>query len=130
MEVFMTFILLKLFFSLFGPLMLGLAGAAVNGYIACRDLEVVLKVFKKSSIVTSYAGVWAGGSFFSRSVLSMVVAGSVIWPGKHIRNGSLDAQELACLPGPIKLRMKWSVGLVMGGVGWLFFVFLVLKFST
>lgn len=126
----MTLILLKLFFSLFAPLALGLAGAGVNSYVACRDLEVVLKVFKKSPIVTSYADVWAGGSFFSRSALSMVVAGSVMWPYKHIRNGSLDAQELACLPGSIKLRMKWSVGLVVGGVGWLFFVFLLLRFFS
>ena len=101
---------------LFGPLLIGFIGVGVNCYIACRDLNAILGVFKKSNIVTSYGDVWGNGSFSARCVLASIVSGNVLFPRKHICNGSLDPDELACLPASIKTRMRWSVGLMFFGV--------------
>lgn len=73
-------------------------------------------VFRKSSIVTSYGDVWGNGSFSTRCVLASIISGSVLFPKKHICNGSLDPEELACLPASIRIRMRWSVGLMFFGV--------------
>lgn len=105
----MLLVILKLSL-VFGPLLVGFVGVGVNFYIACRDLDVVQKNFKNSYIVTCYGG--CEGSFFSRCIWASIVSGTVLWPNKHVRNGSLDPEELARLPVSIKLRMKWSVGLM------------------
>jgi hypothetical protein len=111
----MLLVVMKLSF-LFGPLLIGFIGVGINCYIAYRDLNAILSVFRKSSIVTSYGDVWGNGSFSARCVLASIVSGGVLFPKKHIRNGSLDPEELACLPASIKLRMRWSVGLMFFGV--------------
>ena len=111
----MLLVLMKLSL-LFGPLLLGFIGVGINCYIACRDLNTILEVFRKSYIITSYGDMWGGGSFSARCVLASIVSGGVLFPKKHIRNGTLDPEELACLPATIKLRMRWSVGLMFVGV--------------
>lgn len=117
----MIFTILKL--SLFfGPLMVALTGVAINCYIAFRDMDVVLGNFKNSYAITSFGG--GGRSFFSRCILASIVSGGVLWPSRHIRNGTLDPEELARLPVSIKCRMKWAVVLVYSGVICLFAVFI------
>jgi hypothetical protein len=105
---------------IFVPFSIGFIGLGINCYTACRDLDGILNNFKKSYVITSYGGMWGGGSFFSRCILTSIVSGGVLWPKKHIRNGMLDPEELACLPASIKLRMKWSVGLMFFGYAGLF----------
>ncbi|WP_339499050.1 hypothetical protein [Pseudomonas silesiensis] len=111
----MSLVLIKLFL-VFGPLLIGFIGIGVNCYVACRDLNAILDIFKKSYVVTSYGDIWGGGSFSARCVLASIISGVVLFPKKHIRNWTLDPEELACLPASIKLRMRWSVGLMFVGV--------------
>lgn len=112
----------------FGPLLVSFIGFGINCYIACRDLDVVLNNFKGSYVMTSYGDLWGDGSFFARCILTSIISGGVVWPSKHIRNGSLDSEELARLPASIKLRMKWSVGLMCSGFTLLFAVVVASKF--
>ncbi|UVJ44660.1 hypothetical protein NVV94_03375 [Pseudomonas sp. LS1212] len=123
----MLLVVLKLSL-VFGPLFVSFIGVGVNCYIACRDLDVILNNFKNSYVITSCGGMWEGGSFFARCMLTAMISGGVLWPNKHIRNGSLDPEELARLPVSIKLRMKWSVGLMFFGLAWLFVVAVIVEF--
>ncbi|SEN65679.1 hypothetical protein SAMN04487857_1323 [Pseudomonas sp. ok272] len=113
--------------SIFGPFFLGFIGFAVNCYIACKDLDAVLKNFKKSRIIVSYGGLWGKGTFTARYMLATIVSGSVLLPGRHIRNGVLDSEELVRLPPTIKLRMKWSVGLMAGAFLWSLLTVIVME---
>lgn len=123
----MNMIMLKMFIVFIIPFFLVFASVGVNGYIVCRDLNKVLDTFKGSVIVSSYGDVWRGGSFLTRCTLSYIVMGSVVFPAKHIRNGRLDPKEFARLPGAIKLRMRLSVGLLMGAFVWFFLAVAVMS---
>jgi hypothetical protein len=127
MDSSMLLVIMKL--SLFfGPLLVGFIGFGINCYIACRDLDLILNNFKGSYVITYYGDLLGGGSFFTRCILASIVSGGVLWPDKHVLNGSLDSEELARLPTSIKLRMKWSAGLMCSGFVLLFSVVVVSKF--
>lgn len=108
-----TWTIIKLLLALL-PFVVGFIGIGVNSYVARRDFDVILKTFEKSWIVVSYVNLWGDG-LFSRSTISMMVAGTVVWPNRHLREGTLYPEELARLPRSVRLRMKWSVALVCGG---------------
>jgi hypothetical protein len=125
----MSLVIFKLFVFLFGPLSAGLSGVIVSCYIASRDMDEILRNFKRSYIIISYAKSLGEGSFGSRVMLIFIISGAIVWPEKHIRNGHLDSGELAGLAVSIKRRMKWSVGLTLGGVTWLLMVFALIQFG-
>lgn len=109
------------------PLLISTIGVGVNCYIAHRDLDVVLNVFKKSYAVTYYGrmppGKW---SFVTRLFLASNLSGTIAWSSRYIRRGMLDPEELARLPVSIKMRIIWSSVLTTGGFVGLCVVFVVL----
>lgn len=109
-----VFLMLKLF-PVLGFLFIGFVGVGVNFYMAHRDLDRILSNFKNSSVINYYREMFQSKSFFSRCILASIVSGGVTWPGRSIRNGTLDAGELDRLPASLKFRMKLSIGLMFFG---------------
>ena len=105
-------IVLKMFFLFFFPALLFSASVGVNLYIVYRDLVKVLDNFKGSDIVSSYGDMWGHGSLYARCTLVSIVAGGLVFPRKHLRNGTLDRQEFARLPDAIKFRMQLYIVLL------------------
>lgn len=110
-------IILKMFFLLGLPFVLFVASVGVNFYIVLFDLDKFLECFKKSTIISSYGSVWRRGAFYARYTLVCVVIGSVMFPNKHMRNGTLDPEEMARCPVEIKYRMALSFYLLLSAVG-------------
>lgn len=110
-------LLLKMCF-LFGPFFVMFVGMGMITYMACRDLDKVLGGFPKSQIITSYADAWRGGSLVARYNVMSIVISAVLWPGKHLRKGHLNAEELNGVPVAIKRRMQVSAGLLIFGFLW------------
>lgn len=106
-------IMLKMFFLFFFPALLFIASVGVNLYIVYRDLVKVLDNFEGSTVVSSYGDMWGRGSLYARCTLVSIIAGGLMFPRKHIRNGTLDRQEFARLPAAIKFRMQLYIGLLV-----------------
>lgn len=119
-------IFLKMFFLFFLPALLFLVSVVVNVYMVYRDLAKVLDNFKESTIVSSYGDIWRGGSLYARCTLVSIVTGGLVFPRKHLRNGTLDRQEFARLPDAIKFRMRLYVGLLVSAVFCFFLTAIVL----
>mgnify|MGYP003407355504 FL=1 len=112
---YMSFLSVKLFFLL-APLLVGLIGLGVNCYVACRDLDAVLSVFKNSYAVMYYGRMPSGKwTFAMRLSLASNLSGTIAWSSRYVRRGMLDPEELARLPVSIKRRMIWSSVLSAGG---------------
>lgn len=110
-------IILKMFFLLGLPFVLFVASAGVNFYIVLFDLDRFLEHFKKSTIISSYGGVWGRRALYARYTLVCIVIGSVMFPNKHVRNGTLDPEEMARCPVEIKYRMVLSFYLLLSAAG-------------
>lgn len=121
------FLMLKLL-PVLGSILIGFVGVGVNCYIAHRDLDRILSNFKNSSVVKYYGEMFQSKSFFSRCILTSIVSGGVTWPGRCIRNGTLDACELDRLPASLKFRMRLSIGLMFFGYTSLAIVVAVAEF--
>lgn len=121
----MSFLMIKLFL-VFASVLVSLVGMGVNCYVAYRDLDVVLNIFKNSCAITYYGRMppdkW---TFATRLSLAYKLSGTIAWSSRYIRNGMLDPEEFACLPRSIRRRMKWSSGLAIGGLVGLCAVFVV-----
>jgi hypothetical protein len=117
-----------MFFLLGLPFVLFVASVGVNFYIVLFDLDRFLECFKKSTIISSYASVWGRGSFYARYTLVYIVIGSVMFPNKHMRNGTLDPEEMARCPVEIKYRMALSFYLLLSAAVCFSFTALLLIF--
>ena len=111
---YMSFLSVKLFFLL-APLLVGLIGLGINCYVAYRDLDAVLSIFKNSFAV-NYGRMPSGRwSFATRLSFANNLSGTIVWSSGYVRRGMLDPEELARLPVSIKRRMIWSSVLSAGG---------------
>lgn len=94
--------------------MVGLIGLGINCYVAYRDLDAVLNIFKNSYAV-NYGRMPSGRwSVTTRISLAYNLSGTIVRSGSYFRRGMLDPEELARLPVSIK-RMIWSSVLSTGG---------------
>lgn len=113
------------------PYILFFIGMAISCYIGYRDLDVVLGIFKKSWGVLYYGRMQEGNwTLRTRTFLASNLSGTLAWPGRNLRKGMLEPDELAQLPLPIQARMRWAAGFTLAGYIGLFIscgVFLLLE---
>ncbi|WP_330211341.1 hypothetical protein [Pseudomonas sp. AM4(2022)] len=109
-------IFLKIFFLFLLPALLFFVSVGVNIYMVYRDLAKVLDNFKGSIIVSSYGDIWGGGSLYAKFTLVSIISGGLVFPQKHLRNGTLDPEEFDRLPSAIRFRMRLYIGFLVGSV--------------
>ncbi|ARU90166.1 hypothetical protein [Pseudomonas sp. M30-35] len=114
---------------LLAPFVIALSGLAVQVYITHRYYDQVISAFPNSLGVRNYQRMWAGFDFISRCMQVGSTGGFVLWPNIHIRQGTLDPEEVRNFPPEIKRLMviAWRLGFV--GMAWLFLAVGLLKLS-
>lgn len=123
----MSFLLAKLFLVL-ASLLISFIGVGINCYIARRDLDVVLDIFKHRCAVTYYGGMPSGKwTFATRLSLASKLSGTIAWSSRYVRHGMRDPEELARLPVSIKTRMMWSSVFSVSGFIAMWVVIIVLE---
>lgn len=114
---------------LIAPFVIALSGLAVQAYITHRHYDRIIAAFPNSLGVRNYQRLWAGFDFVSRCMQVGSTGGFVIWPKIHIRQGTLDPEEVRNFPSDIKRLMRVSVGLLFFGFAWLLIAVALLKLS-
>jgi hypothetical protein len=90
-------------------------------YLAYTKIDVMLSHLKNSTAVTAlsrYRQLGAWGRFHLIAGISALVA----FPNRHIKDGSLSAEDINSLPAPIKRKLviwHWGI-LILGGLFLLF----------
>lgn len=121
------FVIFKLCFFIVAPVLTSFVAAGISLYVAVRDVDVLLKVFENSAVVADYSPGSRDSPISVRLLFVSILSGAILWQGRCMRNGSIDPQNLARLPGPLKKKMLWSAAFAMAGGGWLCINFLVMK---
>jgi hypothetical protein len=94
-------------------------------YLAYTKMDVMLKHLKNSTAVMAlshyrHLGVWGNFNLIAG------IAALVAFPGRHIKSGSLSAEDIDNLPAPIKRKLviwRWGIlilcglFLLFGGIG-------------
>ncbi|WP_312300478.1 hypothetical protein [Stutzerimonas nitrititolerans] len=114
---------------LLAPFVIGLSGAAVQAYITYRYYDRIASAFPNSLGVKNLQRLWTGYSFPSRCMRVGSAGGFVLWPNIHIRQGTLDPEEIRNFPPEIKRLMVISFSLLFAGFSWLLIGIALLKLS-
>lgn len=105
-----------------------LIASTINIYIGYRDLSVVFDIFSKGWAILYYGRCPPEKmTFLSRTALAFHLSGTLAWPGRYIRNGILEPEELAQLPAFIQVWVKLAAGCTLAAcVGLLVFCGVIL----
>ncbi|WP_217474741.1 hypothetical protein [Stutzerimonas stutzeri] len=114
---------------LMAPFVTALSGMAVQAYTTRRYYDRIISAFPNSLGVKNYQRLWAGFDFVSRFMQVGSTSGFVLWPNIHVRQGSLDPEEVRNFPPEIKRLMVISVSLLFVGFAWLLVGVALLKLS-
>lgn len=84
-----------------------MCGVGVSGYIARRDLDFILGIFKNSYAIIYHGRMQPGDKWSSWSRLSLVshLSVTLMLAQRYVRNGMIDPEELNRLPDSIRKRM-------------------------
>lgn len=87
----------------------------VSAYIAHRDLDFILGIFKKSYAIIYHGRMQPGDKWSLWSRLSLVshLSVTLMLAQRYVRNGMIDPEELKRLPDSIRKRMIVCALLVM-----------------
>jgi len=107
--------MVKLVLLLFLPLLLCMIGVGVSYYVAFFDIKVVLQSLKKSEVVPLFFRDFGN----SKSTFGNLLSGVVIFPRRHIAEGTLIPEELAKIPRAVVFRMKFGFWLMASSMMWI-----------
>jgi len=99
----------------FVPFFLGVAGVCVMYYVAFIDVRAILSCLKSSEIVILLSDSFGG----SKSTFGIMLSGSVIFPSRHINEGTLIPEELAAIPKMVMFRIRVGFWLLALSAIWL-----------
>ncbi|MEG7359832.1 MULTISPECIES: hypothetical protein [Pseudomonas] len=114
---------------LIAPVAIGIPGMAIQVYIALYHHQKITAGFQRSPIVRGFVGNWSGSSLGARLIQVSMMGGIILWPGSHLRRGTLDPEELRSFPPAIKRLLVVSLVFVFTGVAWAAIGFSLLKLS-
>jgi len=86
----------------FVPFFIGMVGVGATAYIVFRYMRVILTCLRESRIVTLFFEDFG----YSRLMFSLILVGVVVFPGRHIAEGTLIPKELAAIPRSIVLGLR------------------------
>jgi len=105
----------KLYF-LFGYFGMGMIGCGLFVYVRLMHMQVILDTLKESIIVDLFFDDFGS----SKGLFSRVLFGALIFPGRHLREGTLRLEELKAIPGSIMFQLKLAFWLLASSILCLF----------